>query len=158
MGFEKKGLKFPSAGPGSQVRVNYKQFQYIPYVPPILDQLLDLISLARINIWAQIRILWPMRHGKLPTSILKVGIFYCKKSKYEGFCLLYSGTWVHKRVRVKFKVPEYESRFPSTGLLQVEIYLGPGSRVRVQVPEYGCRFLSMDFEKMIEITSFLQIS
>ena len=50
MGFEKKGLKFPSAGPGSQVRVNYKQFQYIPYVPPILDQLLDLISLARINI------------------------------------------------------------------------------------------------------------
>ena len=43
-------------------------------------------------------------------------------------------TWVHKRVRVQ--VPEYGSRFPSTGPLIV-FYLGPGSRVRVQVPEYG---------------------
>ena len=27
---------------------------------------------------------------------------------------LYSGTWLHKQVRVKIKVPEYGSRFPST--------------------------------------------
>ena len=38
------GTRFPSTGPGSQVRVNYKQFQYIPYESPILGQLLDLIS------------------------------------------------------------------------------------------------------------------
>ena len=42
--------------------------------------------------------------------------------------------WIHKRVRVR--VPEYGSRFPSTGPLLV-FYLGPGSRVRIQVPEYG---------------------
>ena len=35
----------------------------------------------------------------------------------------------------KVKVPEYRSRFPSTGPLVV-FYLGPGSRVQVQVPEY----------------------
>ena len=45
--------------------------------------------------------------------------------------------WVHKRVRV----PEYGSRFPSTGPI-LGIYLGPGSRVRVQVPEYRSRFPS----------------
>jgi len=50
------------------------------------------------------------------SRILKVIIFYCEKTKYKVlfFCLPYSGTWVHKRVRVKFKVPEYGSRFPST--------------------------------------------
>ena len=41
------------------------------------------------------------------------------------------------------------SKFPSTG---------PGFLVRVQVPEYKSRFPSTDFEKIIEITSFLQIS
>ena len=35
----------------------------------------------------------------------------------------------------KLNVPEYRSRFPSTGLL-LGIYLGPGYRVQVQVPEY----------------------
>ena len=50
--------------------------------------------------------------------------------------VLYSGTRVHKRVWVKFKVSKYGSRFPSTG---------PGSQVRVQVPEYGSRFTSTDF-------------
>ena len=48
------------------------------------------------------------------------------------------------------------------------IYLSPGSRVRVQVPEYGSsrvqipkygsRFSSTDFENIIEIASFFQIS
>ena len=47
-------------------------------------------------------------------------------------------TWVHKRVQVQ--VPEYRSRFPSTGPLLV-FYLGPGSRVQVQVPKY--RFWTM---------------
>ena len=74
--------------------------------------------------------------------------------------------WVHKRVRVKFRVrvqvPEYGSKFPSTGPL-LEFYLGPGSRVRVQVPEYGSRFPSTGPGSRvrilnIEITSFLQIS
>jgi hypothetical protein len=46
--------------------------------------------------------------------------------------------WVHKWVRVKFKVPEYGSRFPSTGPI-LRNYLVPGSRVWVQVPEYGSR-------------------
>jgi hypothetical protein len=93
------------------------------------------------------------------SRILKVRILYCKKTKNKVafFCLPYSGTWVHKRVRVNFKVPEYGSRFPSTGPL-LGFYLGPGSRVRVQVPEYVPRFPSTDFEKIIEITSFLQIS
>ena len=47
-------------------------------------------------------------------------------------------TWVHKRVQVQ--VPEYRSRFPSTGPLLV-FYIGPGSRVQVQVPKY--RFWTM---------------
>ena len=35
----------------------------------------------------------------------------------------------------RLKVPEYGSRFPSTGLL-LGICLGPGSQVQIQVPEY----------------------
>jgi hypothetical protein len=57
----------------------------------------------------------------------------------DFFNVFYSETLVHKRVRVKFKVPEYGSMFPSTGL---------SSRVQVinkqlqyiQVPEYGSKF------------------
>jgi hypothetical protein len=67
----------------------------------------------------------------------------------DFFNVLYSGTLVHKQVRVKFKVPEYESRFPSTGPVpkygsSINNYstykfpsMGPGSRERVKVPEYG---------------------
>ena len=55
--------------------------------------------------------------------------------------------WVHKRgicrtvwvtdiePTFRLKVPEYGSRFLSTGLL-LGIYLGPGSQVQIQVPEY----------------------
>ena len=60
--------KFPSTGPSSRVRVNYKQNQYILYKSPILGQILDLISPAKI--WAQIQIIRPMGNGKLSTMIL----------------------------------------------------------------------------------------
>jgi hypothetical protein len=68
----------------------------------------------------------------------------------DFFNVLYSGTLVHKRVRVKFKVPEYGSRFPSTG---------PSSQVRVinkqfqyiQVPEYGSRFPSTGRSSRVRI-------
>ena len=40
------------------------------------------------------------------------------------------------RVRVKFKVPEYGSRFLTTGPI-LGIYLGPGSQIQVQVSKYG---------------------
>ena len=101
----------------------------IPYVPPILGQLLDLISPTKINI-SEPRLEsydpWDMANWLLwyNTSILKVRIFYFKiPKKYSVFfCLLHSGTWVHKRVRVKFKVPEYGLKFPSTS---------QGSRVRI---------------------------
>ena len=84
----------------------------------------------------------PMTHSSSKASMIGIEIrfktFIKQNTKYDGFFLkvLYSGTWVHKQVWVKFKVPEYGSRFPSTGPI-LGIYLGPGSRVRVQVPEYG---------------------
>ena len=103
-----------------------------------------------------------MGHDKLPTRILKVRIFYWKPPKIRCyFCLPNSGTWVHKWVRVKFKVPKYRSRFLITGpgsWVRVKVpkyrsptrdlfrsrYLGKGSgfRVQVQVPKYGSRFPS----------------
>ena len=58
----------------------------------------------------------------IDTVLLNYFLLWKKQIWGLFFCLSYSGTWVHKRVRVKFKVPEYGSRFPSTG---------PGSRVRI---------------------------
>jgi hypothetical protein len=75
-------------------------------------------------------------------SILKVRIFYCKKPKNAVFfCLPYSGTWVHKRVRVKLKVPEYGSRFPSTGLSS-QVRINYKQLQYIKVPEYGLKFPS----------------
>ena len=72
----------------------------------VLGQLLDLIYLAKINLFEPR--LWPMGHGKLPLGY-NTSIFIVKKIKSVFFCLLYSGTWVHKRIRLKFKVPKYGS-------------------------------------------------
>jgi hypothetical protein len=48
--------------------------------------------------------------------------------------------------KVRVKVPEYGSKFPSTGqLLTIKVH--KGSRVQVEVPEYKSRFPSTDFEK-----------
>ena len=81
---------------------------------------------------------WQIDQLWYTASILRFRNFYWKKPKnwvvfFPFFCLLYSAIWIHKRVQ---EVPEYGSRFPSTG---------PSSRVRVQykqnqyieVPEYG---------------------
>jgi hypothetical protein len=105
----------------------------IPYESPIVGQLLDLISPATINLFE------PRFKSYDPSDmancllwfysrILKVGIFYCEKTKYEVcfFCLPYSGNWVHKWVRVQ--VPKY------------------GSPTRVLFRSW---FLSTDFDKMI---------
>ena len=62
--------------------------------------------------------------------ILRVRIFYCKNPKNEVDFFV---SRTRESEFIKFKVPEYGSRFPSTG---------PGSWVRVQVPKYRSRFLS----------------
>jgi hypothetical protein len=80
----------------------------------------------------------------------KIATFSRLSGMRAFFNALYLGTLVHKRVRVKFKVPEYGSRFPSTG---------PSSQVRVsskqlqyiQVPEYGSRFPSTGQSSRVRI-------
>ena len=97
----------------------------VPSVPPILGQILDLISPAKINI-SEPRFKsynpWDMANCLLwyKTSILKVRIFYCKIPKNVVYFFV-SGTWL--------RLPEYgsNSKFPSTG---------PSSQVQVQVPKY----------------------
>ena len=62
----------------------------------------------------------------------------------------YSGTWVHKRVRVKFKVPEYGSRFPSTGLSS-QVRVNYKQLQYIKVPEYGLKFPSTDQGSQVQI-------
>ena len=89
---------------------------FIPYVPPILSQLLDLISPTKINISEprfESYIPWDMAnclpwYNTYKLSVLNVRLFYCKKNEVV-FCLPYSH--VHTRVTVKFK----GSKFPCTG-------------------------------------------
>ena len=109
----------------------------VPYVPPILGQLLNLISPTKINIFEP---RFDMANCLLRynTSILKFIIFYCKKPK-NGSVFFVSRTWETEYIN--------EYVFPS---------MGPGSQVRVQVPEYGSRFPSTDFE--LFFWTFLQIS
>ena len=62
------------------------------------------------------------------------------------FYVLYLGSLLHKRIRVKVKVPEYGSRFPS---------MGQGSRVRIldKIRENHKNFRSL---KIILIFGILQ--
>ena len=55
---------------------------------------------------------------------------------------------------IRVKVPEYGSKFLSTGQL-LAITVHKGSRVRVEVPEYGSRFPSTDFGKIGEDLIFI---
>ena len=97
----------------SRIRDHF-QNRMVPYVPPILGQLLDLISATKINIseprfesydpWDMVNcLLW------YNTRILKIIIFYCKNPNMS------MGQLHSSRVRVQ--VPEYGSKFPSTGQL-----------------------------------------
>ena len=95
--------------------ISYTQCCYIPYIPPILGQLLDLISPTKIN-FSEPRLElydpWNMVNCQLwyNTSILKFRIFYCEKNKkYSVF------------FDSRTQEPEYinehgsNSKFPSTG-------------------------------------------
>ena len=67
---------------------------------------------------------------------------FIKKYKIWGIYVLYSGSLVHKQVRVNFKVPEYGSRFPSSGLSS-QVRVNYKQLQYIQVPEYRSWFPSM---------------
>ena len=70
--------------------------------------------------------------------------------------MLYSGSLVHKRVWVNYKVPMYGSKFPSMGLSS-QVRVNNKQLQYIQVPEYGFRFPSTDFEenRYAKIANFL---
>jgi hypothetical protein len=100
----------------------------VPYKSPILGQLLDLISLAKINLfesrfksydpWVMANCLqW------FYPRILNFRMFYCQKTKYEVYFLV-----------SRTRETEYINEYGSTSKF---LCTGPGS-------EYGSKFSSTD--------------